>query len=96
MQPDGTFAFDIYQPNVAYLRIPRVNKMARSITDGNGRHLEIREDHVYDADTQLATTTWRLVDRDKAGAPPLAHTSYHRSTVFPARCGPAGWPARGW
>jgi len=84
MQPDGTFAFDIYQPNVAYLRIPRVNKMARSITDGNGRHLEIREDHVYDADTQLATTTWRLVDRDKAGAPPLAHTSYHHRQYFPA------------
>src|SRR4029453_5261644 len=84
LHPDGSFAFDIYQPNVPYLSIPRVNKMARSITDVNGRNLEIREDHVYDRDTQLATISWRLVDRDKADAPTLAHTSYHLRQYFPA------------
>jgi SAM-dependent methyltransferase len=84
LNTDGIFAFDIYQPNVAYLSIPRTNAMARSITGRNGRYLEIREDHVYDPDTKLVTLNWRLVDRDHADKPPLAHTSYHLRQHFPA------------
>lgn len=81
---DGTFAFDIYQPNVAYLSIPQTNRMARSIADSHGRQLEIREDHLYDPDTQTVTYSWRLLDRDKADGPPLASTRYHFRQYFPA------------
>jgi SAM-dependent methyltransferase len=84
IQPDGVFAFDIYQPNVAYLSAPQTNRMARSIIDRTGRYLEIREDHVYDPDTQLATFCWRLVERDKPGEPPLARTRYRFRQYFPA------------
>ena len=84
LHPDGIYAFDIYQPNMAYLSTPEFNRMARAITDAKGRHLEIREDHVYDPATELLTFDWRLVNRDKPDAPPLARTHYRFRQYFAA------------
>ena len=84
LQAGGIFAFDIYQPNVAYLSSPHSNRMARAITDARGRHLEIREDQSYAPETRIATFSWRLVDRDRADAAPLAQTRYRFRQYFPA------------
>jgi SAM-dependent methyltransferase len=81
---DGIFAFDIYQPNIAYLSIEQKNRLARSITDGQGRHLEIRENTVYDADAHILSLQWRMVDRDKPDQPPLARTGYRLRQYFAA------------
>jgi hypothetical protein len=82
LRDDGIFAFDLYQPNVAYLASPQTNRMARAITDAGGHHLEIREDQVYAPETRVATFSWRLIDRDRPGAPPLAQTRYSFRQYF--------------
>jgi SAM-dependent methyltransferase len=58
----GIFAFDIYQPNVAYLTTPQKNRLVRAVAGGDGRMLEVREDFVYDPTTYIMTLDWRLVD----------------------------------
>lgn len=80
----GRFAFDIYQPNLAYLSRPAHDRLARSLVDADGRALEIREDAAYDADAAILTLDWRLVPRDAPGAPPLATTRYRLRQHFPA------------
>ena len=78
----GVYAFDIYQPNPAWLAAEQQDRLARSITDPHGRHLEIREDMAYDAGTRVVDLNWRLVDRDTPGQPPLASTSYRLRQHF--------------
>lgn len=78
----GIFAFDIYQPNPEYLANPQTDRLARSVTDPDGRRLEIREDTSYDPDSLVLTVNWRLVETDD-GRPPLASTT-HRMRQFAA------------
>jgi SAM-dependent methyltransferase len=72
----GRFAFDIYRPNLPYLRVTRTDTLARELKGSDGRRLEIREDAVFDESTGLLTLTWRLVHAGATGEPPLAQTSY--------------------
>jgi trans-aconitate methyltransferase len=72
---DGRFAFDVYLPNVAYLKVPQENRLARAVRDADGRRLEIREDTTYDEDTRLLSIDWRLV-APADGPEPIARTSY--------------------
>jgi SAM-dependent methyltransferase len=74
---DGVFAFDIYQPNAAYLATPHTNRMARAVTDSRGHNLEIRENTRYDDASRVLTIEWTLVQCDPAVAEPLARTRYH-------------------
>ena len=36
---DGRFAFDVYLPNVAYLKVPQHDRLARAVRDAEGRRL---------------------------------------------------------
>lgn len=78
----GAYAFDLYQPNRAWLADAKQDRLARSVTDPEGRRLEIREDMTYDPGTQVVDLNWRLVDRDAPSAPPLAATSYRLRQHF--------------
>ena len=44
---DGLFAFDVYQPNLSYLRTPVRDRLARSAVGHDGRAIEVREDSAY-------------------------------------------------
>ena len=64
--PDGRFAFDLYQPNLPYLRVARTDSLARSI-EHDGRELHIREDARYEEDARVLDLEWRLVAADAPG-----------------------------
>jgi SAM-dependent methyltransferase len=68
----GTFAFDIYQPNVEYLSVPKRNRLVRSMLDAEGRTLEIREDADYDSASKVYTLHWRLQEANSPESEPLA------------------------
>ena len=59
---DGRFAFDLYQPNLPYLRVARTDSLARTVMHA-GRELQIREDARYDEGSRVLQLDWRLVDR---------------------------------
>ena len=60
LNPSGIFAFDIYQPNLEYLSRPRFNRVARLANAAGGERLEVREDYVFDATSEVLTIEWRL------------------------------------
>jgi SAM-dependent methyltransferase len=72
----GIFAFDIYQPNPAYLSSPAKNRLVRSVPNGPGRYLEIREDTAFDPRARLLTIDWRLMEQDAPSSAPLAQIQY--------------------
>lgn len=72
----GRFAFDIYRPNLPYIRMPQSNRLARSLRDSAGRDLEIREDTDFDEASRVLTITWRLQETDWQDRSPLAQTRY--------------------
>ena len=67
---DGTFAFDMYRPNLDYLVTPQENRLARAVTDDRGRRLQIREDTRDHADSRVLTIEWRLVEEGEEGRDP--------------------------
>jgi SAM-dependent methyltransferase len=78
----GTFAFDIYQPNVEYLKQPQRNKLASTIGEGRAPRYEIREDTDYDEESRVLTIDLRLV-RAEHDLPPLATLHTHLWQHFP-------------
>ena len=76
LDPDGIFAFDIYQPNLEYLTSGASNRLARAVVDERGRNLEIREDLAYDSETRVLSIDWRLVEHGQDPASSLAHARY--------------------
>ena len=80
VEPDGRFAFDLYQPNLPYLRIARRDTLARSVLDG-GRELQIREDARFDEATRVLDLEWRLVAADAPGEV-LAQTHFRIRQYF--------------
>jgi ubiquinone/menaquinone biosynthesis C-methylase UbiE len=72
----GRFAFDIYRPNLPYLRQQRTDTLARELQDADGTRMEIREDSVFDEEAGILTLNWRLVRPDAPDEPPLAQTAY--------------------
>lgn len=63
---DGRFAFDLYQPNLPYLRVARKDSLARRLMHG-GRELWIREDARFDEASHLLELDWRLVAANAPG-----------------------------
>lgn len=83
--PDGArLAFDIYQPNRDYLRLPQRNRMARKIVRPGSTDLEIRECTDFDEAASLLTISWKLVDPLRLDEPPLASTMYRMWQHDPA------------
>ena len=81
LAPGGRYAFDIYRPNLEYLRLPRHDHMAREVTDASGRALQIREDSSWDEAAQVLELDWRLVPADQPASQPLA-VSHFRLRQF--------------
>ncbi len=70
------FAFDIYRPNLTYIRVPQRNRLARELVHPDGRRLEIREDTDYCEEGRFITIVWDLIDPARKDQPPLAQTRY--------------------
>ena len=64
LSANGIFAFDVYQPNIAYLSQPRQDKLIYSIADADGRKFEVRDDWDFDAASRILTIDRRLVPAD--------------------------------
>jgi SAM-dependent methyltransferase len=93
--PGGRLAFDIYRPNLPYLRVRRIATLARALQDSDGTRLEIREDSEFDDDAGLLRLNWRLVRANDPGAQPLARTAYriwqHQPETVEAALAAAGF-----
>jgi SAM-dependent methyltransferase len=63
---DGRYAFDLYQPNLPYLRQARRDSLARTLQH-EGRELQIREDSRFDEARGVLELDWRLVAADSPG-----------------------------
>lgn len=81
LAPDGRYAFDIYRPNLPYLRQARRDSLSRRI-DSAGRTLELREDARYDEDASILHLDWRLVDAANPSHT-IAATRYAIRQFFP-------------
>ena len=78
---EGRLAFDLYQPNLPYLRQDRRDTLARCLQH-EGRELQIREDSRFDEDRLLLDLDWRLVDPLQPDEP-LAATRFRIRQYFP-------------
>ena len=81
LAPGGVFAFDIYQPNLAYLSAGQTDRLVFSVMDDRGRSLEVRENFVYDAASRILTVDRRLREAGEAGVV-LATINYRLRQYF--------------
>lgn len=77
----GTFAFDVYQPNVAFMSVPQRNHLVREVVDARGRQLELRLDTTYDAAACIYAVESRLLESG-GQKPPLARVSNRYRQYF--------------
>jgi SAM-dependent methyltransferase len=83
LNPDGLFAFDIYQPNLdALMNKPKRDKIARVVTDSRGRRFEQWEDYKYDPDSRQLTIQYRLVEVGAAIDAPISRLGYPLRQYF--------------
>lgn len=78
----GQFAFDLYQPNIPYLEVPRTGTLTRRLRH-DGRDLHLLEDASYQASERLLDLEWRLVDASEP-AVDLARTHFRIRQYFAA------------
>lgn len=66
LSPTGRFAFDIYQPNEAWLAsVSPEAAVARSFVGADGRRIDVVESNAaYDPVTRILSGEWRLFDRE--------------------------------
>jgi SAM-dependent methyltransferase len=58
----GRFAFDIYNPNLDFLRTWPASKIVRRFTDRDGRPLHISEEGCFDEKSMVLRLVWHLHD----------------------------------
>jgi SAM-dependent methyltransferase len=68
----GIFAFDLYQPNLAFLSDPPKDRVSKRVDMPGGETLETRESASYDPGERRLHLTWRLHDSREPSAPPKA------------------------
>jgi SAM-dependent methyltransferase len=78
----GRFAFDVFRPNLEHLRVPKRDRLVRTVKEARGRALELREDAEYDAEARLLSLRWRIVESGRDGDP-VAATAYQLRQYFP-------------
>lgn len=81
LTPDGVFAFDMYQSNLAYLDRPR-SKVVRALTDGGGQHFDLCDDWSYDKGSRILLLDRRLVPAGQS-TPVLGHLRIRLRQYFP-------------
>ena len=77
LNPLGRYAFDVYQPNEAYLNIRQIDRLVRRIVRPAGPPLELREDTHYDSTSRVYAVDWRLIEEGR-GEPLAKFTQLHR------------------
>jgi SAM-dependent methyltransferase len=84
LSPRGTFAFDVYQPNIKYLSAPYSDRLARRGVDRNGRQVEVREDIDYDARSRILGIHWRVTSSHDQTVTAIADIRYeYRQYTYP-------------
>lgn len=78
----GRFAFDLYLPNLDWLRAERRDKPQREVLL-DGRRVELRETSRYDEAAGIYHLDWRLAPVDAPGET-VAATRFHIRQVWPA------------
>lgn len=73
LSPQGRFAFDIYQPNEAWLAgVNPAPVLARSYVGADGRRIDVVESNAaYDSATRILSGEWRLFDHDSGALLPV-------------------------
>lgn len=73
LAPGGRLAFDIYQPNEAWLaRVSPEPALARSFVGADGRRIDVVESNsAYDTVTRILSGEWRLHDHDSGAILPV-------------------------
>jgi len=86
LAPQGRFAFDIAQPNMAWLAaITSEPAVVRHYTNPQGRKFDVVErDGVYDPVTQVLSGAWDLVDAKTGEKMPIAPIYQHLHQYFPS------------
>lgn len=79
LRPGGRFAFDVYQPNLPFLRGHHPDRVVRRFVDPAGRAMAVHERSVFDDRNQVLTTWWDLHEQGRTSGPP------ERSMVVPMR-----------
>lgn len=86
LSPQGRFAFDIYQPNEAWLAaVDPAPYVARKFTDAEGRAFDVVESNArYDAATKILSGEWRLQDHATGRILPLEPIVQRVRQFYPA------------
>jgi len=74
LAPGGRFAFDIYNPNLAFLRIYPSGRVVRRFAADDGRALHVQEEGWFDEKAMMLRLIWNLYDSasgQKIGIRPL-------------------------
>jgi SAM-dependent methyltransferase len=82
MHKETIFAFDVYQPNVDYLRSYPSAHVVRSFRDKHGRALEVWEGGVYDEEARIFELEWRLVEKGDSSGSSIAQLRVHHRQYF--------------
>lgn len=82
LRPSGVFAFDIYQPDLEYLAMPRTDRVYRSVTDASGQCFDLREDYQYDPVSRILTMNQRLVQHGGNSENAVARVEYQYAQYF--------------
>jgi SAM-dependent methyltransferase len=86
LSAQGRFAFDIYQPNDAWLASvePEIF-VARQFSDGQGRNFNVVESNAhYDAPSRILSCEWRLQDRETGRMLPVDPIVQRVRQYYPA------------
>lgn len=86
LSPQGRFAFDIYQPNEAWLAsVDAGSYVARQFTDAEGRKFDVVESNAsYDADARILSGEWRLQDNATGRMLPVDPITQRVRQFYPA------------
>src|SRR5262249_36105216 len=82
LNPEGLFVFDLYQPNLEYLKSPPTDQVVRLFFDQQGRYLEVGEDARYDPAALILSLDWRVLDRRDPQALPLGRLDLRLRQYF--------------
>jgi SAM-dependent methyltransferase len=76
LAPGGRFAFDLYRPNLPYLRITRRADIVRRVTAPDGAVLDLQEDSTFDEAAGVLHLVWTVLDPARPGTPPLSRLTF--------------------
>lgn len=76
LAPGGRFAFDLYRPNLPYLRITRRGDVVRQVTAPDGATFDLQEDSTFDEAEGVLHLVWTVPDPARPGAPPLSRLTF--------------------